>query len=1229
MRHTLTPNNRRRSSLAKAISAVCEVVEPRRLLSSTLIDADSASHLSNAGDFYWYHDQKISLLRDESSVIVKFRDNAQAPEIAGVTAPGGVLEDFALQSHAKGDQAIFKRERTSHKTSDVIASLRQAANVEWAAVGFVTASTSSPTWISDQIIVELRPGTNVTGFMDRNAILAYEPLGLNGYVLTLNRSGDRALAFANALHDDPRVAWAQPNFRITIDFCSTPTDPMFSNQWALENNGQHHAVNNADTNVPLAWDVAGVGSGRNDVVIAVLDDGVDLTHPDLQSNVWVNANEIPGDGKDNDGNGYIDDVNGWDFYANDNTPQPGSAYDNHGTAVAGVAAAVGDNGLGVTGVSQHSKILPIRICEATSTTTTFRDLATAVYYASGLNSSGSSTWRGADIINMSFALDVPNAAFEAAINAATTRGRGGLGTPVFCASGNSALSQGFREFTLTGFTQGTYMVEWRYTKNASTSAGSDAAWLGGVELPDGTVQRFDQAGMPSGWSTSGSAFWTVQDDPAHTYGTGRYTVRSGAIGNNQTTALQSPTFAVATGQTGTLRFRYLTSSEKDNDQLKLYVSSNGGATWNEQPFQASGVSTSQQGIAYPASLSSTIPGVCAVGASTDCNYRADYSQYGAGLDFVAPSSGGFNGIYTTDRQGEAGYNSSSDGDPIDTNYTSTFGGTSAAAPHAAGIAALLLSRNPGLSAAEVRSILRANCANIGGVTYDSNGWNTLYGYGRLNAKRIVDATNPVNGTDGNDTITVTQNASNLALLDVNINGTVTQIAKPATGGKLYINGYDGADLIDASALSIPVVIFGGRGMDTLIGGSGNDTLVGSDGKDSIVGGDGNDSIDGGAGDDTICGGLGDDTLNGGAGNDSVVGGLGNDVLRGGAGWDRISYEDHTPAQPVVAVAGTCDTVNNGTTGENDYITGDFEMLIGGEGDDTLSTNAASGFSLAGNGGNDRLTGGPGNDSFWGGPQNDTILGLGGNDALRGEAGNDSLVGGDGYDSIDGGADNDTLIGGAGNDTLKGGTGNDTADYSGSTVGIVVSATLVSGIGSASGLITVKLADNSETDTLGSRSADGYGSPILDDVGAAEDTDIENFIGTEQADMFSLASQWFTPLTWFDPISRRIDARGGNDTILTGYGADLILAGAGNDSVDAGQGDDTIYGGEGNDTLCGGAFEASSRSVSGRDLIYGEGGNDVIYARGDSQMDTIDGGTGTDSAQADTNDVLSSIETLLA
>jgi subtilisin family serine protease len=134
-----------------------------------------------------------------------------------------------------------------------------------------------------------------------------------------------------------------------------PNDPSFAVEWGLHNTGQYAGTPGNDTGAAGAWQFT---TGSRSVVVAVIDSGIDLTHPDLVANLWVNPGEIAGDGIDNDSNGFVDDVHGWDFVDNDAVPQDGYG---HGTHVAGIIGAVGNNGVGVTGVTWQVSIMALRI----------------------------------------------------------------------------------------------------------------------------------------------------------------------------------------------------------------------------------------------------------------------------------------------------------------------------------------------------------------------------------------------------------------------------------------------------------------------------------------------------------------------------------------------------------------------------------------------------------------------------------------------------------------------------------------------------------------------------------------------------------------------------------------------------------------------------------------------------------------------------------------------------
>lgn len=138
------------------------------------------------------------------------------------------------------------------------------------------------------------------------------------------------------------VVYAEPDY-VVYPTDTIPNDTRWAEQWAF-----------ATVRAPLAWDTS---TGAGDVVVAVIDTGVDTTHPDLINNLWTNPDEIAGNGIDDDNNGYIDDIHGWDFYDNDNNPMDSNS---HGTHTAGTICAEGNNGQGVAGVVWRCKIMALR-----------------------------------------------------------------------------------------------------------------------------------------------------------------------------------------------------------------------------------------------------------------------------------------------------------------------------------------------------------------------------------------------------------------------------------------------------------------------------------------------------------------------------------------------------------------------------------------------------------------------------------------------------------------------------------------------------------------------------------------------------------------------------------------------------------------------------------------------------------------------------------------------------
>jgi cysteine-rich repeat protein len=246
----------------------------------------------------------------------------------------------------------------------------------------------------------------------------------NIFVLEIDENFDPEIV-SQAYARDPHVEFAHPDYRVSVSVFpeSDPNDSFFEFLWGLKNVGQSLFVGEpggtpgADIDATLAWRES-LGDG---IVVAVNDTGVDYTHGDLQGQLWVNPGEISGNGIDDDGNGFVDDVHGWNFVDNDNNPIDGHG---HGTHVAGTIAAIGNNSIGVIGVAPEAKIMILRGLDENGSGT-MSDLANGIVYAAD---------NGADVVNNSWGCTSPCPSVpvvELAVDYAW-----GLGTIVVMAAGN-------------------------------------------------------------------------------------------------------------------------------------------------------------------------------------------------------------------------------------------------------------------------------------------------------------------------------------------------------------------------------------------------------------------------------------------------------------------------------------------------------------------------------------------------------------------------------------------------------------------------------------------------------------------------------------------------------------------------------------------------------------------------------------------------------------------------
>ncbi len=249
---------------------------------------------------------------------------------------------------------------------------------------------------------------------------------------------------AAAYRRNPLVEFAEPN-KLIHSSVTPPNDPRFSDLWGFHNIGQQHRITDplpttaagepdADGDVLQAWEKE---TGRDRTVVAVIDSGVDVNHPDLDANLWRNPGEIPGNGRDDDGNGREDDVHGWDFAESDRSlleSDDSIAGADHGTHVAGTVAAERNNGIGVAGVCPGCRIMVLKFMRPSDTDGDNEPDTMVGTLGAELRALDYARQEGADIVNASFSTFLWSSTERRAY-----RRVGNAGVLTVAAAGNSSL----------------------------------------------------------------------------------------------------------------------------------------------------------------------------------------------------------------------------------------------------------------------------------------------------------------------------------------------------------------------------------------------------------------------------------------------------------------------------------------------------------------------------------------------------------------------------------------------------------------------------------------------------------------------------------------------------------------------------------------------------------------------------------------------------------------------
>jgi len=381
--------------------------------------------------FYYKFDTKVSGRFALDQLVVKLKPNIDLEGFA-LFFGGTILsdeEDEYIQRFEQEGLSFIQSSSFSRDPFAVANDMRQSPGVEVVGVPFFLDGTNVPVIITDEFIVRFKPEITASQIDFYNQtqqveVVKRNPFVSNQFLISVSNSSKNALQMANDYQESGLVVFSHPNCLVNIEYNYIPSDTNFSEQWHLNNDGTTGTID-ADIDAIEAWDIT---RGDPSVVIAVIDGGFQITNQDIDDNIFINTAEQR-NGIDDDGNGYIDDINGWSFLGKSDDVGSLGGNIRHGLSVAGLVAAE-ENGTQVVGVCPQCQLLLIQ----QKAIPTINDLAEGIYYARS---------RGADIITNSWGRN--DNSFEqpvliTAIDDVANMSHGGRGTPIFFAAGNSGGS---------------------------------------------------------------------------------------------------------------------------------------------------------------------------------------------------------------------------------------------------------------------------------------------------------------------------------------------------------------------------------------------------------------------------------------------------------------------------------------------------------------------------------------------------------------------------------------------------------------------------------------------------------------------------------------------------------------------------------------------------------------------------------------------------------------------
>jgi subtilisin family serine protease len=363
-------------------------------------------------DYYWYEGRKIQLQPSTTHRAVRFAD-PPSPETRKIVA-GSIGASSPQSMGLDLGNGIILYETNGHLPKTMTAPI--AVPEGGIPLNVYSADDSTPMILTEEFIVQFKTEVSRAQIDQFNAknkvgIVSESEWERNCFVLNLlEGAGADVMAMANRYHDSGLTRYAQPNFVRLMQTAYIPNDPLFVQQWALRNTGQGGGVAGQDIHVVNAWDIS---RGSANITIAIIDEGVDYAHPDLN---------LPGKL-----------VTGYDAVRRINDPSPANN-DAHGTACAGIATAAGSNGTGVSGVAPNCRLMGIRIAYGIIQNGHRLWVTSDSQIADGINTAVA---RGADILSNSWGGGSPSTSITQAIRNAKTTGRGGRGCIVCFAAGNN------------------------------------------------------------------------------------------------------------------------------------------------------------------------------------------------------------------------------------------------------------------------------------------------------------------------------------------------------------------------------------------------------------------------------------------------------------------------------------------------------------------------------------------------------------------------------------------------------------------------------------------------------------------------------------------------------------------------------------------------------------------------------------------------------------------------